>query len=66
MVLASVGDSVSEEIGISKIITLPILIALSTALFFFVKKNGLIEKYGLCKPQISSARMLFTFRLSFC
>lgn len=59
VVLASVGDSVSEEIGISKIITLPILIALSTVLFFFVKKNGLIEKYGLCKPQISSARMLF-------
>ena len=40
VVLASVGDSASEEIGISKIITLPRLIALSTALFFFVKKTA--------------------------
>ena len=40
VVLASVGDSFSEEIGISKIITLPILIALSTVLFFFVKRTA--------------------------
>ena len=26
---------------------------------FFVRKNDLTEKYGLCKPQISSAKMLF-------
>ena len=59
VVLASTGDNVSEALGISKIITLPILIALSAILYFFVKKNGLTEKYGLCKPRRPAAKMLF-------
>lgn len=59
VVLASVGDNVSEVLGISKIVTLPILIALSAGLYFFVKKNGLAEKYGLCKPQLPAVKMLF-------
>ena len=58
-VLASIGDNLSTDIGITKIVTLPILIALSVILYLFVKKNGLSKKYGLCKPQISAARMLF-------
>ena len=28
-------------------------------MYFFVRKNDLTETYGLCKPQISSAKMLF-------
>jgi len=63
VILASVGDNISTAIGFSKIVTLPILIALSVVLVFFVKRNGLIEKYGLCKPQIISAKMLFYFPL---
>lgn len=59
IILASAGDNISAEIGIAKIATLPILIALSVILYFFVRKNGLIQKYGLCKPVISAARMLF-------
>ena len=58
-VLASVGDNLSSDIGILKIITLPILIALSVILYLFVKKNGLGEKYGLCKPQGSASKMLY-------
>ena len=63
VVLASVGDNLSAEIGIEKIITLPILIILSAILYFFIKKHGLIEKYGLCKPKISDAKMLYYFPL---
>lgn len=59
VVLASLGDNLSEEIGVSKALTLPILVALSVTLFVFVKKNGLLEEYGLCKPQISGAKMLY-------
>ena len=59
VVLASTGDNVSEDLGISKIITLPILIALSAILYFFVRKNGLTEKYGLCKSRLPAAKMLF-------
>ena len=58
-VLASIGDNISVDIGIIKIVTLPILIILSAILFIFVKKNGLSEKYGLCKPEIPASRMLF-------
>ncbi len=59
VVLASTGDNVSEGLGISKILTLPILIVLSAVLYFFVRKNGLAEKYGLCSPRLPAARMLF-------
>ena len=59
IVLASIGDNISADIGIIKIVTLPILIILSVILFIFIKKNGLFEKYGLCKSKISASKMLF-------
>ena len=59
VVLASVGDNISAELGIDKIVTLPILIAMSLNLYFFVRKNGLTETYGLCKPQLPASKMLY-------
>ena len=59
VVLASTGDNISADLGIAKIVTLPILIAMSAILYFFVRKNGLTEKYGLCKPKLPSAKMLY-------
>lgn len=59
VVLASIGDNISADLGIEKIMTLPILILLSAILYFFIRKNGLTEKYGLCKPQLPAAKMLF-------
>lgn len=59
VVLASAGDRMSEALGVSKSITLPILLVLSAILYFFVRKNGLAEKYGLCKPRLPAAKLLF-------
>jgi membrane protease YdiL (CAAX protease family) len=59
VVLASIGDNISIEIGIQKIITLPILIILSITLIIFIRKNNLIKKYGLCKPEVPHSKMLF-------
>ena len=59
IVLASAGDNISAGLGIEKLVTLPILIAMSAILYFFVRKNGLTEKYGLCKPRLSAAKMLY-------
>ena len=59
VILVSTGDNVSTALGIDKIVTLPILVAMSAILYFFVRKNGLTEKYGLCKPQLSAAKMLY-------
>lgn len=58
-VLSSIGDNMSMSIGVMKSVTLPILIVLSVVLYLFVKKNGLSEKYGLCKSSIPASKMLF-------
>lgn len=58
-VLLSVGDNLSAEAGISKIITLPVALIMSAGLLLFIKKNGLSEKYGLCKPKTSAKEMLY-------
>ena len=39
--------------------TFPILIAMSAILYFFVRKNALAEKYGICKPRQPAAKMLY-------
>ena len=59
VVLASTGDNISASLGIDKIVTLPILIAMSAILYLFVRKNGLTEKYGLCRPKLPAAKMLY-------
>ncbi len=59
VVLASAGDNLSADLGIEKIVTLPILTALSAILYFFVRKNGLMEKYGLCSPKLPAGKLLF-------
>ena len=59
VVLASTGDNISADLGIDKVVTLPILIAMSGVLYFFVSKNGLTEKYGLCRPKLPAAKMLY-------
>ena len=58
-VLASIGDNLSNSIGILKIVTFPILLLLSLTMLVFVKKNRLYKQHGLCKSQISASKMLF-------
>ena len=59
VVVVSTADNISADLGIEKVVTLPILIGLSAILYFFVKKNGLTEKYGLCKPGLPAGKMLY-------
>ena len=58
-VLVSVGDDLSTLVGIANVITAPITVLLSVLLFVFVKKNSLMEKYGLCRSEIPASKMLF-------
>ena len=55
----SVGDALSAGIGIEKVVTFPIAFVLSMVLFLFLKKNGLLEAYGLCKSKIPASKVLF-------
>ena len=56
-VLASMGDNLSDTLGITKVITLPILLLLSVILFLFIKRNNLTEKYGFCKADVAASKM---------
>ena len=58
-VLTSMGDNLSDALGITKVITLPILLLLSVILFLFIKRNNLTEKYGFCKVDVAASKMLF-------
>ena len=56
---ASLGDRLSDMLKISKIFTFLFVFALSLFLFFWIKKNNLLDKYGLCKPKFKAKAFLF-------
>lgn len=58
-VLLSVGDNISASLGVINVATFPIALLLSVVLFLFLKSNGLLECYGLCKSKVPAAKMLF-------
>lgn len=58
-VLMSVGDSLSQTVGIEKSITLIIGLILSLTLLSFLKKNNLNKYYGFCLPQAPHKIMLY-------
>ncbi len=58
-VLMSAGDSLSEQIGIEKSVTLAIGILLSAILLLFLRDNGFFSRYGLCVPKSSARSMLY-------
>lgn len=55
----SLGDSLSEMIGIEKSVTFGIGLLLSAVLLLFLKKYRLLETYGLCLPKVSAREMFF-------
>ena len=63
-VLMSIGDILSESVGISKAVTLPIALTMSVVLLIFIKRNRLSEEYGLCKSKVSARKMLFYLPLA--
>lgn len=57
--MMSVGDAVSEIIGISKSVSLLVGLLLSAILIVFLKKHELLDAYGLCAPKASLKKMLY-------
>lgn len=58
-VLMSAGDSLSAIIGLEKSVTLAIGVLLSAILLLFLKKNGLLEAYGICTSKATARSMLY-------
>ena len=56
---ASLCDMFSDMVKISKIFTFAFLLILSLYLFFWIKKNNLLNKYGLCKPNFTPKNFLY-------
>ncbi|MBQ8011841.1 MAG: CPBP family intramembrane metalloprotease, partial [Oscillospiraceae bacterium] len=55
----STADSISESIGIPKLVTAIFALAMSAVLFGFVKKNDLTAYFGLCGMEGSSRKYLY-------
>lgn len=49
VVLFSLADALSDQIGISKILTAPLGLAMAFLLLTWTQKHGLVQKYGLCR-----------------
>ena len=48
VVLFSIADSISAFVGVVKVVTAPLCIAMTVFLWVWIARNGLKEKYGLC------------------
>lgn len=59
VVLTSLADQLSAEIGIMKSVTAALHIVMSLVLFFWIRNNGLEIKYGLCRSKIPAKRFLY-------
>ncbi len=49
VVIASLGDGVSEMLGIAKIVTAPVLLVVSVVLFSWIYSEKLSKEFGICK-----------------
>lgn len=59
VVLFSIADDISTDLGTVKIITAPLGIVMTLFLIIFIRKNGLSEKYGLQKVNIDYKRYFY-------
>lgn len=59
VVLVSAADNLSVEMGVEKLITVPVCGLLTGILVIWMKKNKLFERYGLCAPQIRAGKLWY-------
>ena len=64
VVLSSIADIVSADLGVVKSITSVLHVAMMLILFFWIRKNGLMKKYGLCKPSVPAKNFLYYIPLA--
>ena len=55
----SLADSASISLGVEKSVTAAATVLLSAMLLLWIKKEGLMKKYGLCKSSVPPLKMLF-------
>lgn len=55
----SIADELSRLVGIEKVFSVPYLLAMSIVAIVWMRKNGLFERFGLCKTDIGAKRFLY-------
>lgn len=55
----SIADELSRLVGIEKVFSVPYLFAMSLVAIVWMRKNGLFERFGLCKTHIGAKKFLY-------
>ena len=58
-VLQSLANSINEEIGVEYSASAVLCVIQAVILFFFIWKNNLSERYGLCKSSVPARTLLY-------
>ncbi len=64
VVLASMADSLSDIIGITKVVTTPLLIVMSAVIYIWLVKSKLTKEYGITAVQGKLSGILFFIPLA--
>ena len=59
VVLSSLADQLSESLGAVKSVTAALHVAMTLILYCWIRKNGLSEKYGFCRPAVPAGKFLY-------
>ncbi len=60
----SIADNLSITLGIEKSVSLLLCIAMTVISYRWIKKNGYMKRFGLCKPEVASREMLYYIPLA--
>lgn len=61
---SSLFDGFSSSVGIEKLFTAVFHVILSSVALFWMKKQGLLKKYGISVPNVSASKFLFYIPLA--
>jgi hypothetical protein len=64
VVLSSIADNVSADLGITKSVTAVLHVAMVLILFLWIRKNDLMNKYGLCRSSVPAKDFLYYIPLA--
>lgn len=59
VILSGVADGMSDAAGVPKLLTFLLHLAISAVALVWLRKNGLLGRYGLCRPRGRAAHYLF-------
>ena len=65
IILYVVGTSITDSVVDTKLVTMLFHILLSAVVMVWIKNNGLLDKYGLCKPKEKASKYFYYIPLIF-